>query len=71
MSPDQHSDTRPPIPSHRTDCIVVGGGPAGMILALLLLRKGLAVTVLEAHTDFDRDFRDRFLATHLAPRADR
>ena len=37
--------------------IVVGGGPAGMVCGLLLARAGLAVTVLEKHDDFFRDFR--------------
>ena len=41
----------------RTDCCVVGGGPAGMTLAVLLARAGVAVTVLEKHHDFLRDFR--------------
>lgn len=41
----------------RTTCCVVGGGPAGMVLALLLARAGVAVTVLERHADFLRDFR--------------
>jgi 2-polyprenyl-6-methoxyphenol hydroxylase-like FAD-dependent oxidoreductase len=41
----------------QTACCIVGGGPAGLILALLLARKGIAVTLLEAHKDFDRDFR--------------
>ena len=40
-----------------TGCAVVGGGPAGAVLALLLARKGVRVTLLEAHEDFDRDFR--------------
>jgi 2-polyprenyl-6-methoxyphenol hydroxylase-like FAD-dependent oxidoreductase len=39
------------------DVCVVGGGPAGMMLAVLLLREGLTVTVLEKHADFLRDFR--------------
>src|SRR5688572_3489504 len=41
----------------RVDCCVVGGGPAGAMLALLLARQGLRVTLLEQHHDFDRDFR--------------
>jgi 2-polyprenyl-6-methoxyphenol hydroxylase-like FAD-dependent oxidoreductase len=43
--------------SIKTTCCIVGGGPAGAVLALLLARKGIAVTLLEAHRDFDRDFR--------------
>ena len=35
----------------------MGGGPAGVVLSLLLARKGVAVTLLEAHDDFGRDFR--------------
>ncbi|WP_081736166.1 FAD-dependent oxidoreductase [Amycolatopsis orientalis] len=41
----------------RTQCCVVGGGPAGMVLGLLLARAGVEVTVLEKHADFFRDFR--------------
>ena len=40
-----------------TGCVVVGGGPAGMMLGLLLARAGVDVTVLEKHADFFRDFR--------------
>jgi 2-polyprenyl-6-methoxyphenol hydroxylase-like FAD-dependent oxidoreductase len=36
---------------------IIGGGPAGIMLGLLLARAGLPVTVLEKHTDFFRDFR--------------
>ena len=38
-------------------CCVVGGGPAGMMLGLLLARAGVDVVVLEKHADFLRDFR--------------
>ncbi|WP_208020618.1 FAD-dependent oxidoreductase [Labedella phragmitis] len=41
----------------RTTCVVVGGGPAGIVTALLLARAGVEVTVLEKHGDFLRDFR--------------
>ncbi|OZM74057.1 hypothetical protein CFN78_07185 [Amycolatopsis antarctica] len=43
--------------TERTTCVVVGGGPAGMLLGLLLARAGIEVTVLEKHGDFLRDFR--------------
>jgi len=36
---------------------IAGGGPAGMMLGLLLARSGIRVTVLEKHSDFFRDFR--------------
>ena len=45
------------VESTETGCCVVGGGPAGLMLALLLARRGVDVTVLEAHGDFDREFR--------------
>ncbi|GJF19587.1 oxidoreductase [Mycolicibacterium cyprinidarum] len=41
----------------KTTCAIVGGGPAGMVLGLLLARAGVDVTVLEKHADFLRDFR--------------
>ena len=40
-----------------TTVCVVGGGPAGIMLGLLLARAGIPVTVLEKHRDFFRDFR--------------
>ena len=41
-------------------CCIAGGGPAGMMLGLLLARAGVPVVVLEKHADFLRDFRGRF-----------
>ncbi|MBR2536326.1 MAG: FAD-dependent oxidoreductase [Hyphomicrobium sp.] len=41
----------------RTQVCIAGGGPAGMMLGVLLARAGVAVTVLEKHADFLRDFR--------------
>ena len=41
----------------RVQACVVGGGPAGMMLGLLLARTGVDVVVLEKHADFLRDFR--------------
>jgi 2-polyprenyl-6-methoxyphenol hydroxylase-like FAD-dependent oxidoreductase len=43
--------------SAATSCCIVGGGPAGMMLGLLLARGGVDTTVLEKHGDFLRDFR--------------
>jgi 2-polyprenyl-6-methoxyphenol hydroxylase-like FAD-dependent oxidoreductase len=40
-----------------TRCCIAGGGPAGMMLGLLLARAGIPVLVLEKHADFLRDFR--------------
>ncbi|RUP05666.1 MAG: FAD-dependent oxidoreductase [Mycobacterium sp.] len=41
----------------KTTCAIIGGGPAGMVLGLLLARAGVEVTLLEKHGDFLRDFR--------------
>jgi 2-polyprenyl-6-methoxyphenol hydroxylase-like FAD-dependent oxidoreductase len=38
-------------------CCIAGGGPAGLMLGLLLARAGVDVVVLEKHADFLRDFR--------------
>src|SRR5215469_7901027 len=40
-----------------TGCCIAGGGPAGAMLGLLLARRGVPVTLLEMHHDFDREFR--------------
>src|SRR6476619_1594201 len=41
----------------QTRCVIVGGGPAGMMAGYLLARAGVSVIVLEKHADFFRDFR--------------
>lgn len=51
----ESSNTRSKIISCR--CLVVGGGPAGMMAGYLLARAGVDVVVLEKHADFLRDFR--------------
>jgi 2-polyprenyl-6-methoxyphenol hydroxylase-like FAD-dependent oxidoreductase len=41
----------------QTRCVIVGGGPAGMMAGYLFARAGVPVAVLEKHADFFRDFR--------------
>src|ERR1700688_1849086 len=53
----EQAESEKVIDVHETSCCVVGGGPGGMMLVLLLTRRGGAVTLLEAHPTFDRDFR--------------
>src|SRR5438067_13419110 len=59
MASDPHpaDATEPVADVHHTSCVVVGAGPSGVVLSLLLARRGVPVTLLEAHKDFDRDFR--------------
>ena len=42
------------MPSLRVDACIVGGGPAGLLLGLLLAKRGAEVLVLEGHEDFER-----------------
>jgi len=44
------------LPDIHVRCLVVGGGPAGMMTGYLLARAGVNVVVLEKHADFNRDF---------------
>lgn len=37
--------------------VIIGAGPAGMLLAYLLVANGVPVHVLERHSDFKREFR--------------
>jgi 2-polyprenyl-6-methoxyphenol hydroxylase-like FAD-dependent oxidoreductase len=41
----------------RAGCCIAGGGPAGMMAALLFARAGVPTVLLEKHADFLRDFR--------------
>jgi len=43
------------------DIAIVGAGPAGAALALLLARRGIRVALLERRTDFSREFRGEVL----------
>jgi 2-polyprenyl-6-methoxyphenol hydroxylase-like FAD-dependent oxidoreductase len=52
-----HSPPAGPGEALQVDCCIAGGGPAGMMLGLLLARAGVRVAVLEKHADFLRDFR--------------
>ncbi|HMH25243.1 MAG TPA: FAD-dependent monooxygenase, partial [Gemmatimonadaceae bacterium] len=45
------------LPRESVNCVIAGGGPAGMMLGYLLARAGVSVRVLEKHADFFRDFR--------------
>lgn len=63
IPPENTSSLHSPLPtphsplSQQTTCCIVGGGPAGVVLSLLLARQGIPVILLETHKDFDRDFR--------------
>jgi 2-polyprenyl-6-methoxyphenol hydroxylase-like FAD-dependent oxidoreductase len=46
----------------RADCVVVGGGPGGAMLAYLLARGGARTVLLESRGDFDRRFRGDSIA---------
>lgn len=56
ITPENTSSSHSPL-IEQTTCCIVGGGPAGVVLSLLLARQGIPVMLLETHKDFDRDFR--------------
>jgi 2-polyprenyl-6-methoxyphenol hydroxylase-like FAD-dependent oxidoreductase len=43
------------------EVVIVGGGPAGMMLAYQLVSSGVKVRVLERHPDFKREFRGELM----------
>jgi 2-polyprenyl-6-methoxyphenol hydroxylase-like FAD-dependent oxidoreductase len=50
----------------RTGTCIVGGGPAGLLLGLLLAKRGAEVIVLEGHETFEREFRGEVLQPSTA-----
>jgi 2-polyprenyl-6-methoxyphenol hydroxylase-like FAD-dependent oxidoreductase len=60
--PSNHQTSRPSPEEEvrdvqQTTCAIVGGGPGGVMFANQLARPEVPVVLLEAHKDFDRDFR--------------
>lgn len=45
----------------KTDVVVIGAGPAGMLLTRLLLDLNYKVVLVEKQTNFDKEFRGEFL----------
>jgi 2-polyprenyl-6-methoxyphenol hydroxylase-like FAD-dependent oxidoreductase len=54
------------VTSARVSTCIVGGGPAGLMLGLLLAKRGADVLVLEGHEDFEREFRGEVLQPSTA-----
>ena len=54
---DDTQDIHDVLDKQTSSCCIVGGRAAGVVLSLLLARQGISVVLLEAHKDFDRDFR--------------
>jgi len=50
----------------RVNACIVGGGPAGMMLGLLLAKRGASVLVLEGHENFNREYRGEVLQPSTA-----
>jgi 2-polyprenyl-6-methoxyphenol hydroxylase-like FAD-dependent oxidoreductase len=52
--------------TRRVRTCIVGGGPAGLLLGLLLAKRGADVLVLEGHETFEREFRGEVLQPSTA-----
>jgi 6-methylpretetramide 4-monooxygenase len=50
-----------PMVTHQADVCIVGGGPAGLTLALLLVRSGAEVIVAEKARSLEREYRGEIL----------
>ncbi|UQA60869.1 FAD-dependent monooxygenase [Polyangium aurulentum] len=50
--------------------VIVGAGPAGMVLAYQLVTNGVPVRVLEQHPDLEREFRGELLGPSVLPALD-
>ncbi|MCC5662243.1 FAD-dependent oxidoreductase [Nostoc sp. XA010] len=57
VSSDDINSDRAILDVQQTSCCIVGGGPTGAVLALMLARQGIPTILVEAHKNFDRDFR--------------
>jgi 2-polyprenyl-6-methoxyphenol hydroxylase-like FAD-dependent oxidoreductase len=55
----------------RVNACIVGGGPAGLMLGLLLARRGADVLVIEGHETFEREYRGEVLQPSTAHLLDR
>jgi 2-polyprenyl-6-methoxyphenol hydroxylase-like FAD-dependent oxidoreductase len=54
-----------------TPVVVVGGGPAGLMLAYQLVSSGIPVHVLERHPDFEREFRGELMQRSVVEQLER
>jgi 2-polyprenyl-6-methoxyphenol hydroxylase-like FAD-dependent oxidoreductase len=50
----------------QTSVCIVGGGPAGLLLGLLLAKRNVDIIVLEGHGTFEREFRGEVLQPSTA-----